>query len=150
MTRKSLIREWGTGYLFILPGVFFVAVFITYPLLQSLLLAFFRWKGVGEWKFVGFENYAKMFTADRFFPLALQNSIVISLGTTVGTVGLGFIFAVLIDLRVRLWRFYRFVYFLPVVISVAAISLLWQRILDPYGLLNTILGRIGLAHAQHN
>ena len=130
--------EYLTGYLFVLPVVFFILAFIAYPLIQSLLLSFYKWDGIGPWEFVGIDNYVRMFGKDRYFWTALGNSFKYSIGASFGLLTVGFALAAIIDLRVRFWRLYRFVFFLPITVSTAVVALLWLRIVDPYGVLNTL------------
>jgi ABC-type sugar transport system permease subunit len=140
--RNLRIKENVLGYVFILPGLIFTLMFVAYPVISSIFLSFTKWKGRGDINFTGLSNYINMFTKDLFFKTALKNSILFSLGAALGTVLLGFIFAVIIDLKVPLHKFFKFVFFLPVVISIVSTSLLWLRILDPYGLLNTLLTKL--------
>lgn len=147
--RKKDLSEYVTGYLFVLPVVVFILAFIAYPLVQSLLLSFYEWDGIGPWEYVGLKNYIKMFAKDRYFWTALTNSFKYSLGASTGLFVVGFVLAVIIDLRVRFWRSYRFIFFLPITISTAVVSLLWLRILDPYGVLNTLFEVLNLESLQH-
>lgn len=150
MTRiaKRDYGEYATFYVFMLPAVLFIALFILYPMIQSLILPFFRWKGYGELTFVGLKNYQTMFGKDEFFWTALTNSLLFSVLATVGTVSIGFVLAVLIDFKIRFWAAYRFLFFLTVSISVVVTGLLWVKVLDPFGLLNALLGALGLEHLQ--
>ena len=146
--RKKDILEYLTGYAFVLPVLIFILFFIAYPIIESLALSFFKWKGIGDWNFVGIKNYIKMFTEDRFFYTSIKNSILFSIGTTFGTILIGFILAVLIDLKIHFWKLYRFIFFLPISLSVAVVALLWSRIFDPYGLVNSLLGVLHLEELQ--
>jgi len=117
-------------------------------MIQSLLLSFFKWKGYGPWIFLGFDNYIKLFTIDKNFFVALRNSIVFTIFNTIGSLLVGFILAILINLKIRFWKIYRFVFFLPVVLSGVVVSMLWLKIVDPYGLLNTFLSILHLENLQ--
>ncbi len=145
---KKNLSEYITGYSFILPGIIFVLTFIAFPIIASLLLSFFKWPGYGDFNFIGFKNYIKTFTADRFFYDALKNSIIFSISTTLGTVVIGFILAVIIDLKVKFWKIYRFIYFLPFVIAVVPLAFFWTRVFDPNGLANYVLGALHLEALQ--
>lgn len=131
-----------------LPAILFIVAFILLPMIQSLILPFFRWKGYGELTFIGLRNYETMFRRDEFFWTALQNSLLFSLFASAGTVVIGFVLAVLIDFKIRFWPVYRFLFFLTVSISVVITGLLWVKVLDPFGLLNAVLGALGLEHLQ--
>ena len=146
--KKSKILEYSIGYAFVLPAVIFILLFIAYPSIQSLILSFFKWNGMSEWKFAGINNYIKMFTSNRYFLTALKNSVIFAIGTTFGTIIVGFILAVLIDFRIKLWKIYRIVFFLPFVFSIVVVSMLWLKVVDPYGVLNSVLGMLHLESLQ--
>lgn len=148
MRSEKEIREYLTGIAFVLPAIIFLILFIAYPVIQSLALSFFKWRGVGPWKFVGFYNYIRMFTRDRYFFRALKNTILFTILMMSGEMTLGFIYAVLIDLGIRGWKAYRFIFFLPVALSQVAISLLWVKIFQQEGLVNVFLGVLHLEQFQ--
>lgn len=133
-----------TGYSFVIPPLIFVVLFIMVPVFKSFYLSFTSWRGLGEPSFTGLSNYINLFTKDPAFYIALKNSLLFQFGATAGTILVGLILALLIDLKIRFWRFYRFVFFLPVVLSTIAIGFMWQKVFDPYGLLNTILEALTL------
>lgn len=145
--RRRRAREIVTGYGFLFPYVVIIVSFSFVPMFRSLTLSFYEWNGLSEPVFVGLSNFVEMFK-DRFFYTALRNTFLFSSIVTGLTVVIGFVLAAIIDLEVRLWRVYRFIFFLNVVLPVAITSLLWVRIYDPYGLLNTFLGIIGLEEMQ--
>ena len=95
-------------------------------------------------KFSGLSNFVEMFTEDRYFYTALKNTFVFATVATAGTVSIGFLLAVAIDLRVHLWKLYTVVFFLPYALSIAAVSMLWLKIFEPYGLINNVLMRLDL------
>lgn len=141
-------KEYLTGYAFIFPIIAFIVIFIAYPIMQSLMLSFYQWDAVSEKVFVGFSNYIRMFTKDYLFFTALKNSTIFAIGATIGTVVVGFIFAVLIDFKIKFWKAYRFVFFLPYVYSVVIVSLLWRKIFDQNGVFNSLLGILHLETLQ--
>ena len=148
---RTVNRDYGEYmmfYVFMLPAILFISLFILYPMIQSLVLPFFRWKGYGKLTFIGLKNFETMFAKDEFFWTALKNSLLFSFFATVGTVGIGFVLALLIDFKIRFWAVYRFLFFLTVSISVVITGLLWVKVLDPFGLLNALLAAIGMEHLQ--
>jgi ABC-type sugar transport system permease subunit len=135
----------GVGYLFVLPAFLFMAVFIVYPLVESLILSFYSWTGISVKTFVGLENFRNLLR-DRVFWLALQNNLVFTVLSTAGTVILGFFLALAVERRIRGWWFYKVVYFLPVMVSMTVVGLLWGRLLDPtLGPINFILRKLGIS-----
>lgn len=146
LKKRKVIFENLTGFSFVLPLIIFIIIFLLYPIIASLVLSFFKWKGYGEIDFVGIQNFIKMFTVDRYFPTAINNSIIFSITATLGTILVGFILAVLIDLKIFLWKVYRFIFFLTVILTVVVTGMLWLRIFDPYGLLNSLLDALNFTN----
>lgn len=140
----SRIRANAHWYLFVAPAVLLLLAFMGFPLYRSLELSLFEWKGLLPRKWVGLQNFNKLF-ADRYFWNALSHTITFAIAATVGTVGLGFLLAVAISRRVPLHGLYRFAFYLPVMLPMTVVAALWARIYEPnFGLLNTTLETIGL------
>lgn len=142
--KKRQLSEISSGILFIFPAVILILLFIAYPIVQSLLLSFFKWPGYGEWEFIGIRNYIEMFTQDKIFYKALRNSMIFATTTAIGTVIGGFILALIINIKIKGWKAYRVLFILPIVIMQVAMSLIWLRMLSPTGLLNNFLELINL------
>lgn len=142
--KKRNIIEYCTGYLYLLPILIMVGTFILFPSIRSITLSFFKWPGYGEMEFVGLQNYIKMFTADRYFYGAFIHTFLFTFIATAGTVIIGFLMALFIDLKFPLWKTYRFVFFLPVTFSAVAVALLMTRIVGPNGLISNVLSVVGL------
>lgn len=145
---RKILFENITGFSFVLPLIIFIIIFLLYPIIASLVLSFFKWKGYGNISFVGVQNFIKMFTVNRHFSTAIKNSMIFSVVATSGTVIIGFLLAVVIDLKIFLWKFYRFIFFLTVIITVVVTGMLWLRIFDPYGLVNNLLIAMNLEGLQ--
>jgi raffinose/stachyose/melibiose transport system permease protein len=141
---KREMKESLLDTLFVLPAILFILFFILWPIIQSLALSFYRWDGVGPWKFVGIKNYVRMFTRDKFFYLALKNTLIFAVVTTIGEMLIGLTLAILIDMGIRGWKTFRFIFFLPVALSQVAIALLWVKIYARDGLINSFLEILGL------
>ena len=150
ISAQSRLSRYSTSYLFILPAFLFVIVFLIYPVVESLHLSFFKWDGFTQKVFVGLENYKTMFRDASFFN-ALKNTVMYMATVTVIITLVGFALAIIMDLEVGCWRFYKFVFFLPAMLSQVVVSLLWIRIYNPrMGLLNGLLDliRMGLLKQQ--
>src|SRR5207248_10849424 len=120
--------------------------FILYSAIYSLLLSFHEWSGYQpQWgPFVGLANYAAL-AGDDVFWKAVGNSIVFVLVRTPLEVGLGLLFALALDGAVRGRAAMRTIYFVPVVLSLIVVTIIFQRIFEPnQGLLNTFLRGVGL------
>ena len=146
--KKKELFENIMGFSFVLPLIIFIIIFILYPVITSIILTLFKWKGYGPIKFVGIQNFVNIFITNEYFPTAVKNSIIFSIFCTSGTILVGFILAVLIDLKVFFWKVYRFIFFLTVILTVIVTGMLWMRVFDPYGLLNNLLTILHLGELQ--
>ncbi|MCD4670213.1 MAG: sugar ABC transporter permease [Actinomycetia bacterium] len=135
------------GYLFILPVFLLFAVFILYPLIFSIILSFFEWKGFSNKPFeffVYFDNYIR-FVKDPVFSLVLKNTIVLVFIVIIFQNLLGLAFALFLFYgKIAGSSAYRAIIFFPVLLSEVAIGLAWRQIFIQDGLLNLILKAIKL------
>jgi len=135
-----------TAYAFVGPALLVLCGFIVYPALYSFLLSFHEWNGfTPEWgEFVGLDNYAALFK-DWIFWKAAVNSILFVAVRTPLEVGIAFGLALLLNQNIRGRSFLRTMFFVPVVMSLIVVTILFQRILEGnVGLLNTFLRGVGL------
>ncbi|WP_339245667.1 sugar ABC transporter permease [Bacillus sp. FSL R5-0523] len=133
-------------YLFLVPALVFL-LFVYIPIFENVFLSLFQWSSFSPKKtFIGLKNYVELFH-DPVFYQALTNNVLYAVISIVCQVFGGLILAaVLEDKLVRKWSpFFRTVFFLPVVISMTVIALLFDFIYNPEtGLLNQLLQAIGL------
>ena len=145
-TMQKMLSNKKYIILFVLPGlVIYLAMFI-FPIIYTAGLSFTDWEGIGAKEFVGLENYIKLISSDSVFHTGVKNTLVILVVAVIGQLLPAMLFAVLLWKFTKGTRFFRNAYFIPVILSTAAISLLWQKIYDPnYGVLNDILTRLGMS-----
>ncbi|MBD0407627.1 sugar ABC transporter permease [Bacillus sp. 1021] len=133
-------------YLFLVPALVFL-LFVYIPIFENVFLSLFQWSSFSPEKtFIGLKNYVELFH-DPVFYQALSNNVLYAVISIVCQVFGGLILAaVLEDKLVRKWSpFFRTVFFLPVVISMTVIALLFDFIYNPEtGLLNQLLQAAGL------
>ncbi len=133
---------------FLLPSYSIFLVFIFLPLAYSLYLSFFKYSllSYSAAKFVGLDNYLRLLH-DRVFWASLKNTVVFTLGTVLPTMALGLVLAVVLNEKLKLRNLFRTAYFIPVVTSLVAASIIWTLVLDPTdaGLLNSLLVRLGVS-----
>ncbi|MGS5067247.1 carbohydrate ABC transporter permease [Bacillus velezensis] len=145
--RISLVsRKRFIPYLFLAPALIFL-LFVYIPIIENVFFSLFEWSSFQPEKtFIGLENYIDLFHDPVFFT-ALRNNVLYAVISLICQVGGGLILAaVLEDRLVRKWSpFFRTVFFLPVVISMTVIALLFDFIYNPeIGLLNQLLEAVGL------
>ncbi|MGY4715889.1 carbohydrate ABC transporter permease [Bacillus amyloliquefaciens] len=145
--RISLVsRNRFIPYLFLAPALIFLLL-VYIPIIENVFFSLFEWSSFQPEKtFIGLKNYIDLFHDPVFFT-ALRNNVLYAVISLIFQVGGGLILAaVLEDRLVRKWSpFFRTVFFLPVVISMTVIALLFDFIYNPeIGLLNQLLEAVGL------
>ncbi|MBA9028141.1 carbohydrate ABC transporter permease [Peribacillus huizhouensis] len=140
----TLVRK-RVPYLFILPWIIGFLVFTLGPLGSSLIMSLFDWPITGEAKFIGLNNFTKMFTADPQF----YDSLVITFKFAAIFVPLNLIsalvLALLITQPVKGVKIFRTIFYLPAVVSGVAVSIIWGWIFNSeFGVLNYLLSLIGI------
>lgn len=132
------------GYLFSLPYLVFFLAFVAYPLIFSFLLMFHRWNLVSPMEWVGLKNFIRL-SRDPLFFKSLVNTLfflMIHIPLQI-VVALGF--ALLLNENIAGRGFFRGIYFLPVVVSGVAVTILWQQLFSyDFGLLNGFLAAVGI------
>lgn len=138
-----MIPRWSL-LLFLLPWLVSFALFSAYPIGFSLGVSFADYDpfggGIARW--IGLENYRTIFS-DALFWRSFRNTIVFVVGTVLPTAGISLILAVLINRSGRLLGVLRGGYFIPSVVSLAAVSLVFKYIYSKQGFLNAIVMMIG-------
>ncbi|AFZ92044.1 multiple sugar transport system permease [Bacillus velezensis AS43.3] len=139
-------RKRFIPYLFLAPALIFLLL-VYIPIIENVFFSLFEWSSFQPEKtFIGLKNYIDLFHDPVFFT-ALRNNVLYAVISLICQVGGGLILAaVLEDRLVRKWSpFFRTVFFLPVVISMTVIALLFDFIYNPeIGLLNQLLEAVGL------
>ncbi len=135
---------------FLVPPLLLYGFAVLLPIGQSLVLSLYKWDGISTMRFVGLDNYVKMLTRDDVFWTAFSNAIGYLVICLVLQLGGALLVAGLLTALPRARELVKTLYLLPAVISTVAIALLFQRIysLEPLGLLNQLLGWVGLEHLQ--
>ncbi|MFG2078582.1 carbohydrate ABC transporter permease [Nonomuraea maritima] len=145
--RTPSVRWRGTliAWLFLAPALLLFLYFKFIPMFVGLWKSLFKVQTFLGDEWVGLQNYQTIIT-DEDFAAAIWHSVVLALGTTVGSLVLGLGFALLIEGPARYLWFVRTAAFLPVVTTMAAVAEVWRIMYYPgdNGLLNTVIGWAGI------
>ncbi len=138
-------REWLLFALLVGPNLVLFALFTYWPLVYNGYLSFVRWDMLAPIKiWVGLDNYQYLFTSAGFGRIAL-NTLVFTFGSVGITCTLGLAIALLLNQPLRARNAVRSIVFSPVMLSGAAIGIVWIYIFDPrYGLLDVFIRAVGL------
>ena len=128
-THSAMTRERITTYgLFCLPGFIAYCVFLIFPILMGIYYSFMDWNGISKgYNFIGFANYAKLFT-DKKFGEALLFNFRYTIMLIVGVVVISVVLALLLNKEFKGRSFFRTLYFLPAVLSMITVSLVFKQV----------------------
>ncbi|MBE5826933.1 MAG: sugar ABC transporter permease [Butyrivibrio sp.] len=139
MRRRQRKRNL-VAYSFIAPNFIGFAIFTLGPIVLALLMSFAEWDGSNAMKFVGLNNFAQIFSDDRFTS-ALKNTIIYSIFTVPITLVMALALAILLNQKIRGTNFFRTVAFFPYVASLVAVAAVWNMLFTPAkgGIVNQLL-----------
>lgn len=143
-TKSNLYRkEKLYGWLFILPPVLGFVLFTLFPLAYSVYGSFTDWDGLGQMDFIGLSNFKELLT-DELFHKAAFNTIFMMLGIPIGLL-LALLVALGLNRGIPGTTTFRVIYYVPVISSLAAISIMWSWAFNgDYGLVNQFLEIFGI------
>jgi len=124
-------------------------VWVWIPALLTIALSFTYWNGVqlSNIRWAGLANYDTIFTASAQFWPAMRNNTYWLLWFSFIATPLGVLLAYQVDRRIRGHKIYESVYYIPVVLSLAVIGIIWRFMLGPTGLVQVLLGYPGIEDA---
>jgi raffinose/stachyose/melibiose transport system permease protein len=139
-----------TAYLLLAPGLLFYIPFHFLPILGVIAFSLFKWKGYSfaSMQWLGMENYVRM-ASDKYFWNALLHNVEIVIVVVIVQTVLALALALTLEQKFRGSTFFRGVYFMPTVLSMVVVGILFSLILSPsQGLMNALLRAIGLDKIQ--
>jgi len=144
-------RNQLRGYLFLLPILILLSIFLIFPFINVIRLSFYSTKfGFGKMNFTGFNNYFSLFK-DSVFRISIKNSLYWTLGSTFLQLIIPLVIALLLNRKFFGATFVRSVILIPWITPVVGITMLTRWILEPQlGILNRILINIGLINERLN
>jgi raffinose/stachyose/melibiose transport system permease protein len=138
------------GLLFAAPGLLLYGLVVLWPMVQSVQFSFYKWNGVGASVWVGLDNYINFF-ADPILRSTLGNVLVLIVFFALLPIALGLVSAALITSSKRPGMgVYRWIFFLPQVLTSVVIALVFKRMYAPEGPINEALRAVGLGALAQN
>jgi multiple sugar transport system permease protein len=133
------------GYLLISPWLVGLLLFTLGPIVVSFVLSFTNWDIVRPADFIGLENFGRILSQDRLFGQALYNTFYFAVGSVPLSLLLALALALLLNQGIRGTNVARTIFYMPSVVSLVAMGLLWRFMLQPrIGVVNYLLSLIGI------
>ena len=130
-----------TPYLFLLPAIAFLSLTSFLPIFQAIYLSFTNYDFIGNPNFIGWENYTKLWS-DRTFWKVMNNTLIYLIFVVPSLVILSLVLAILVNQKLRSIKFFRAVYYFPVIVSVVVAGIAWKWVYAENGILNYFLSII--------
>jgi multiple sugar transport system permease protein len=128
----------------LLPSLIGMGLFYILPVISSFVLSFSKWDLLTPIQWIGFGNFIRAL-GDPAVQQALRNTLTFILGYLPSVVAIGLGIALLVNRKLKGRTIFRAIYFVPVVTSWVAVSLVWKWLLNPqYGLVNWLLSLVGI------
>jgi len=122
----------------------FFAIFVLWPLAQSMWYSVTKWNGLSDPVFIGLDNFARALSDPNFIRSFENTAIWLVVAVTVPTI-VGLLLAVLLDRPLRGSRLYKSAFYLPITLSLVVVGQVWTWIYQPdWGLINSVLTAVGL------
>lgn len=149
MRKKSKWQNSWSSNLFLLPAAVIYLSVIVLPALYTIIISLFKWNGISEMEFVGFDNFINLFTKDDVFIISLRNNLLWLVLTIIVTMTLALILAVILNKQFKGRTFFRGYFYFPCVIAPIAVAIMWRWIYNPnIGFINQFFQLIGLDYTQ--
>ncbi|MFW5736760.1 MAG: carbohydrate ABC transporter permease [Halanaerobium sp.] len=142
-------RKAYTPYLFLLPALAFMGVFLFYPIIDVFRLSFTDYNMISEANLIGLENYQNLFN-DPLFWKTLKNSFIYLIGVVPILVVAPIFLAILVNRKLAGIKWFRAAYYIPVVTSMVVVGIMWKWLYQGEGILNYILMTLGIINNQIN
>ncbi len=143
-------KENRYGLAFVTPPFIGFCLFMAFPIVFAFIASLTKWNGMNNMldNFVGLRNYIKLFTDEKFWKVLL-NTIIYMIGIPCGMI-LGVVIALGMNRKIRGIKVLRTMYYIPVISSLVAVSILWAWVFNyDYGLFNSIIKAVSGVHGPN-
>ncbi|HLO28046.1 MAG TPA: hypothetical protein VK249_02855, partial [Anaerolineales bacterium] len=142
--RRNVRRRQFTFLLLAFPALLWFLLFMLWPLLNMFYISTMRWDGLAlQQRFIFLDNFIRI-VKDPNIAIALRNTGIHLLVGIFGVVPPAFMLGYFMSLRKPGFKIFRTIFFLPSMISVAALAMIFLGLYRPDGMLNSFLNAVGL------
>ncbi|OLS42176.1 carbohydrate ABC transporter permease [Bacillus sp. MRMR6] len=143
--RRRIINENLTGYAFISPFIIGFLAFTLIPIIASLYLSFTNYNLFSAPRWIGFDNYIKMFTADPRYWQSLKVTLIYVLAGVPLRLAFALLIAMILNTASKAVGIYRTLFYLPSLIGGSvAVAIMWRNVFGDLGIVNIVLDLLGL------
>jgi len=139
--KKGLFKNYPP-YLYILPSIILLSFIFIYPVIQNFIKSFYRFAS-GKNIFLGFDNYKYLILKDTITQKALVHNFQLLLIIPILLI-LSIFFAVIVTEKIKFAKVYQTLMFIPYIISIVVVGVVFSRLLRSDGIINFILSHMGL------
>lgn len=144
----SFLNKNKLFFALVAPAVGIYLCYIIYPVIRAFNYSLTNYAGLGAFKYVGFQNYIRLFQ-DNIFWISVKNVSIILIFAFVISVPVAFMLALIINMKMRSSEVLKLIFFAPGVLAPIITGLIWVFIFDPYiGILNSVFRALGLSALQ--
>jgi ABC-type sugar transport system permease subunit len=141
---NAAFDEKFAGYALVLPALVILMFLYFLPIVATTVFSFTDYSLVNPWGWVGFENYAEVFTSEQF-RIAAVNTVVFTAGTVIPSIIVGLVMAAFLEARIRCKWFFRLALYAPALTSLVTASMVWIWAYDAQlGIVNQALALVGI------
>lgn len=140
----KILRDKKAIFIFVAPAFLMFVLILIIPIIQMVYYSFCDYAALTPPVFVGWANYKKLLTNDATFRIALKNSIFFMIFSAVSQQIIGLLLAVLLTNIPKGRNLFKNIYYLPCVLSSAALGLLWAFMFNPKIGINQLLAKFGI------
>jgi multiple sugar transport system permease protein len=156
MTKPVTAKKMGRArrnllwfFLLVAPALIWFLLITGWPLVNMFYSSLLNWRTVLQpATFAGLENYRTLFTEPKF-AIAIRNTLVYWVAVEVIALPVSFLLGFFLHLRMPGYRVFRMIFFLPMMLSMTALSMMFLGVFLPNGVLNFLLTRLGLGSLTH-
>lgn len=132
------MKNQKIAHLMLLPLALGTLLFSIIPFFMSIWYSFLDWYGFRSPEFVGFQNYVTLFNDSTFWH-TIFNTLLLTVVTVPLSIFISAVIAVFLNTGIRFQKFYRIIYYLPVITMASASAIVFKYIFDyKYGIINSI------------
>lgn len=128
-------RQGAWGFVFALPALVLFGLFSLIPIIRTFYFSFFRYDMLTPPQYVGVHNFQTLLS-DPTFGQSILTTFTYVLGTYVPTLALALLLALALNANIRARAFFRTVFFVPVVMSMVVVTVIWRLMFQHFGLIN--------------